>query len=422
MVNYAFNRPDREAMEHLLPCEYDSTSGVILRLAWHLGLMREEIHTLRWAQVDIDTAVVRLPNRSVPIPPELQSYLAQIKASRADCCDYVVISTRGKPIAEQYISKLARQALDRAGQRDVRLIDLRHDYVVRQLQDHDWQYASEVAGIDLVSLRNHFMCYVQTENVRPQPAPADTPPAIDHEKVAQLIASEQYSPAATLICLSAKVGLSVGEMQNLVWQQVDLSHAAITTGDRTVPIPADALAYLTKLKAHNDGRSDYVIISKRAGKPLEPAYISKTARAALVSAGIRNITLSDLRSDYIRRTQVEAPVLALTKAQGNVTRADVIKLLDASGMQAYHRLNHMVTAGKLVRVGARYFLPEHTSPPELHTELILDYLRKEGSAVRQDFARLLNILPRQVYPILQKLVLSGAVIFEDGRYSMPRQE
>jgi integrase len=349
------------------------------------------------------------------------SYLAELKSRQANCSDYVVASQKSKPFAEQYISRLAREALDRVGQKNVRLLDLRHDYVVRQLQEHDWQYVSQVSGIGLVSLRDHFMTHIQAEEIQPPPTPVDTPPAIDQKKIAQLMESERYSPAATLVCLSGRVGLLVGEMQYLTWRQIDFLQAVITLPDRTVPIPVDALTYLTELKTHDGTRSEYVIISKRAGKPLEAAYLSKTARTALVSAGICDVTLSDLRSDFIRRTQVEAPILALAKECGNVTRAEVIKLLDATRTQAYSRLNHMVMAGKLVRVGNRYFLPEQTTPPERHTELILNYLRRDGSAVRQDFARLLNVLPRQVYPILQKLVASGDIVFQDGRYYLSQR-
>ncbi len=321
-----------------------------------------------------------------------------------------------RPIAEQYISRLARQALDRAGLHEVRLIDLRHDYIVRQLRGHDWQYVSRVSGIGLVSLREHFMSYTGAERIRKKPAEAEAPPEINREKLIRLMESEQYSPAGTLIRLSWKVGLPVGEMQYLTWGQVDFSQAVITLPERNVPVAGDVLSYLKNLKEKNGGKSDYVIISKRAGKPLEAAYISKTARAALVSAGIYNVTLSDLRSEFIRRTQVEEPVIKLAGERGSVTRSGVIKLLNLSGTQAYARLSHMVASGKLVRVGSRYFLPERAVPPEKHDTLILDYLRREGSAVRQDFARLLNILPRQVYPILQKLVASGKIVFEGGRY------
>lgn len=424
MVNYELNRPDPNAMNLLLSREWDSAGGTIVRLAWYLGLMRGEIRTLSWSQVDFEAAMVRLSGRNVPIPPDMLTYLTGLQSARTAEVGYVVASEKGLPFTDQYISKLARQALDRVGQTSVRLIDLRHDYVLRQLFTHDWQYVSQVSGIGLVSLRDHFMPHVGNTGSRAEPDPCRAAPDIDREKIARLIESEHYSPAGTLVCLASWVGLPVGEMQRLTWRQVILSKAAIDLSDRTVPIPPDALRYLIKLKAHDAGRSEYVVISKRAGKPLESAYLSKTARAVLVSNGIRDVTLSDLRADFIRRTQVEPPVLALAKRRGGVTRTEAAELLGFTRSQAYARLSRMVDSGKLVRVGSRYFSPEQTAKPARHRELILEYLQKEGSAVRQDFARLLNILPRQVYPILRRLVLSGEIALREGRYylSAPQEQ
>lgn len=419
MINYELNRPDPDAMNQLLSENWDSASGVIVRLAWYLGLMRGEIRTLSWPQIDFDGAVVRLSGRAVPIPQDMLSYLKRLQSARTGAFGYIVVSDKGLPFTEQYISKLARQALDRVGQTSVRLIDLRHDYVLRQLAAHDWQYVSQVSGIGLVSLRDHFMPHIEQTWRRTRPAARRVFAELDQAAITRLIESEQYSPAGTLICLAARVGLLVSEMQNLTWQQVTLSKAVVNLPDRTVPIPPDALRYLMKLKTHDAGRSDYVVISKRAGKPLEAAYISKTARAALVSSGIRDVTLSDLRSDFLRRTQVEPPILAMAQKQGSVTRAAAAELLGVTRSQAYIRLSQMVSSGRLIRVGGRYFLPEQTTQPARHKEMILNYLRKEGSAVRQDFARLLNILPRQVYPILRHLVLSGEIELRDGRYYLP---
>lgn len=45
-------------------------------------------------------------------------------------------------------SRLARAALDAGDLKAVRLIDLRHDYVLRQLERHDWQYVSRITGLE----------------------------------------------------------------------------------------------------------------------------------------------------------------------------------------------------------------------------------------------------------------------------------
>jgi integrase len=95
MINYELNRPDPDAMNLLLSEEWDSASGMIVRLAWYLGLMRGEIRTLSWSQIDFDAAMVRLSDRSVPIPQDMLSYLAGLKSARATTFDYVVVSEKG---------------------------------------------------------------------------------------------------------------------------------------------------------------------------------------------------------------------------------------------------------------------------------------------------------------------------------------
>lgn len=413
MPTNAFYKPDEEALQALLIQEGQSAAGIILRLAWQLGLMRGEIHALDWSGVDLRQSMVRLPDRSVPIPAQLLSFFSDLTPRASGP---VAVGRSGRPLAEPYISRLARQALDSAGQEKVRLIDLRHDFIVRQLEQHDWQYVSQIAGVGAVSLREHFQVHARPRLEGVQPPVGRTPPQIDGERLARLLQTQRFTPAGTLIRLASRAGLAAGEMQYLTWGQVDWKAGTITLPDRTVALSADLRDYLTDLQAYAGARSEYIVVSRRAGKPLEAAYLSKTVRAALVSGGIPNVTLSDLRHDFLHRTLVEEPVLELVRKGGGITRGQVARLLSLTQTQAYYRLSRMTDAGRLVRVGNRYFLPRQTTAPELHAQLILDYLRREGSAVRQDFARLLSVLPRQVYPILQRLVASGRVVFENGRY------
>jgi integrase len=106
MINYELNRPDPDAMNQLLSENWDSASGVIVRLAWYLGLMRGEIRTLSWPQIDFDGAVVRLSGRAVPIPQDMLSYLKRLQSARTGAFGYIVVSDKGLPFTEQYISSL----------------------------------------------------------------------------------------------------------------------------------------------------------------------------------------------------------------------------------------------------------------------------------------------------------------------------
>ena len=55
-------------------------------------------------------------------------------------------------------------------------------------------------------------------------------------------------------------------------------------------------------------------------------------------------------------------------------------------------------------------------PREEHEEAIIQYLKEEGFAYRQDIARLLRIPASQCRPVLSRLVESGRVRMEEQRY------
>ena len=77
MQEYIVNRPDAGAMERVLQKNSDNAAGVILRLAWQAGLMRDEIQRLTWAQIDFLDQQIVLPDRTVPISEELAAWLAE---------------------------------------------------------------------------------------------------------------------------------------------------------------------------------------------------------------------------------------------------------------------------------------------------------------------------------------------------------
>ena len=72
---FQFHRPNRVLLEATLQKEGYRMAAVAVHLAWQLGLLRQEIHDLTWEQVDFASSVVRLPDREIPMSPELQVYL-----------------------------------------------------------------------------------------------------------------------------------------------------------------------------------------------------------------------------------------------------------------------------------------------------------------------------------------------------------
>lgn len=402
-------------MHRILRENSTNAAGTILRLAWQAGLLREEIQKLTWEQVDFLDQRIVLPDRSVPVSEELAQWLRELRGGRDLGQENVVLSDRDKkPLTPQSISRLARTALDKEGQTGVRLIDLRHDFVLRQLEEHDWQYVSRITGVEAVGLNVHFGEYLEEKRVSTRIRRKE-PLQIDEFALWKLLRAEGSSPAGATLWLTWQAGLQLEEIVTLRWEQVDWEKAELRLERRNAPLSAGALAMLRELRRDGDG-TGFVLTSPRSRQPYDRTRLSKLVRGALVRAGMDDVTLRDLRLDCGLRTGGEGQILALVRRQRAVTRNGVMELLGVSRTTAYNRLKQMVKRGKLTQVGARYYLPETVVPPERQGEVILEYIEKEGFAYRQDVARILGIEAAQCRPILQKLVAAGQLRQERQKY------
>mgnify|MGYP000024982797 FL=1 len=79
MQSYTLNRPDGALLCRVLEQHTNDAAGAILRLAWMAGLMRDEIQHLTWAQVDLLGEQLLLPDRAVPLAPELAAWLEALR-------------------------------------------------------------------------------------------------------------------------------------------------------------------------------------------------------------------------------------------------------------------------------------------------------------------------------------------------------
>ena len=151
MREYVVNRPDEAAMRRILEAEPASPEGVVLRLAWQQGLSRDEISDLTWEQVSFLDDRLELPDRMIPLEAEVRSCLWRLFQAHSEVSPYVVLSSRDRtPLRPESISRLARQALDREGQTSVRLMDLRHDWIIRQLADKDWPAVARISAARVI--------------------------------------------------------------------------------------------------------------------------------------------------------------------------------------------------------------------------------------------------------------------------------
>lgn len=421
MQEYVINRPEKGAMDQILQKNSYNAAETILRLAWQAGLLRDEIQHLTWAQIDFPYRQIVLPDRTVPISEELVDWLADLKDHRNGCSETVVLSDRDrKPLTPQSISRLARTALDKEGQTAIRLIDLRHDFVLRQLEEHDWQYVSRITGVEAAALNLHFSKHLREKKVSTR-IRREEPAQIDEFSLWKLVQTERTTPAGVTLWLTWQLGLRLEEIVALKWDQVDLEQGSLHMPDRTVSLTSGVHSVLKDLRAASPD-SVYVLTAPRSGQPYDRVRLSKLVRTLLIRAGMDNVTLRDLRLDCAARTGGEDQVMAYLRKHQSVTRNQVMELLGVSKTAAYTRLKQMEKRGKLTQVGARYYLKGNVVPPERQAEAILEYLAKEGFAYRQDIARLLRIDPGQCRPILQKMVAAGQIIQERQRYELKRGE
>lgn len=413
MQEYVVNRPDTSAMERALQENSRNAAGAILRLAWQAGLLRDEIQRLTWEQVDFLDAAIVLPDRKVPISRELTDWLRALREVRDRSQEAVVLSDRDhRPLTPQSISRLARTVLDKQGQQDVRLIDLRHDFVLRQLEEHDWQYVSRITGVEAAGLNVHFAGHLEEKKISTRISREESV-QIDEFALWKLLRTEGSSPAGIALWLTWQVGLRLEEIVVLRWDQVREDRLLLE--NREAPLSGGARKALEEL-ARASGREGYVLTAPRTRTPYDRTRLSKLVRAALIRAGLDNLTLRDLRVDCTIRSGGEGRIMSRVRQQGWITRNEVMDLLGVSRTTAYNRLKQMVNRDRLVQVGTRYYSPEAVVPPDRQAEVLLEYLGREGFAYRQDIARLLGIGAGQCRPLLQRMLASGDIVQERQRY------
>lgn len=409
----SYHPPEAPAVEALLGSP--GPEGIVLRLAYQAGLSREEISGLTWGQVSFLDNRLELPDRMVPLEPELREALWRLYQINHGASDRVALSSRGKrPLAPESISRLARMALDRAGQTGVRLMDLRHDWIRRQLEEKDWAEVARISGVEVPALQARFSGRIPERKERSRPAEQ-----VDEFKLWRVLQGERGSPAGLALWLAWQLGLQAQEIVGLTWDQV--GEDVITLPDREVPLTNAVRRQLDEARQRRrSGDPPQVLLTERSRRPVDLPRLSRMTRAALIRGGMEHVCLRDLRRDEGRED--EDTRLLEAAREGPLSRGDVMALLGVSKTAAYSRLHRLTERKKLVRVGGKYYLPESVVPPERHLEAIRVYLAQAGFAYRQDIVSLLRIRPKQCTLLLRRLVRSGDLIQRGQKYYLPEEE
>ena len=419
MSKVTMRRPDARAMAQLLAEQTQTAAGLILRLAWRQGLTREEIQRLTWNDVDFSAHQLRLPDRTIPLETETEDCLRR-QAERPDPpTPFVVVSDRRRQqMPPESISRLSRLALDSEGQK-VNLMDLRHDFVIRQLQTHDWPYVARVSGMAVSTLRDAFSPYLT------KPAAPENPLAQRDEAeylLWRVIQQEGSSPAGLALWMGWKLQMQPGEIASLTWGQVDFDQNLIRLPDRTVSMGSRLRRLLLDAwDRRKDPTEPRVFTAPTTGRPMDLSRLTTVTRTALIRGGLEHVNLRNLHT-WVRQGDRAQLLMAQAEEQGWLTREAVMERLGVSKSTARQYLLELREAGRLVRVGTRYYPAGAVADPDDHLDIIRAYLQEHGTGRRQDFIRLLGLEPEQGTLLLRRLTDRGERVLTGRHYTLPEQE
>lgn len=415
-------RLDETALRCLLEREQTGPEALVLRLAWLEGLTREEIAALTWDQVSFLDERLELPDRMVPLEGEVRALLWKLREAREEREEpgdpHVLLSARERrPMRLESISRLARQALDRGGLKGVRLLDLRYDWIARCLERMDWPEAARISGVEVATLQLRFSAAAPARR-----EPKAPPAQVDEFKLWKLLQAERGTTAGLAMWLSWQMGLQAQEMTALTWEDVDFQRGMIRLPDREAEMTSAVRRLLEEERRRRaPGEDPHLLLTERSRRPMDLPRLSRITRAALIRGGLERLTLRDLKRDDARDLEDER-ILQRVLEEGAVSRGEVSELLGFSKTATYTRLRRLTEHGRLVRVGAKYYLPGTVVPPERHREAIVQYLAQAGFAYRQDIVDLLHIQPKQCTLVLRRLVEEGTLVQIGQKYFLPQRQ
>ena len=290
-------------------------------------------------------------------------------------------------------------------------MDLRHDWIIRQLAERDWPEVARLSGVEMPALQARFGRFVEKKTTA-RPAAA-----VDEFKLWKVLQAERDTPAGLAMWLAWHMGLQAREIAALTWDQVE--EGEICLEDRRVPMTNAVRRLLAETKARRGPEADpHVLLTEQSQRPVDLPRLSRMVRAALIRGGMEDTRLMDLRRDEARESG-DAALLALAAEKGAISRGDVMAVLGLSRTAAYGRLHRLTERKKLIRVGGKYYLPGTVVPPEEQAEVIRAYLERMGFAYRQDIAELLHVRREQSAQILKRLVDRGELVRQGQKYLLP---
>lgn len=386
--------------------EGSSVAGIAARFAYQAGLLPTEMVNLKWPDFDLDKAVLTVGTRQIPISNDFLPLLKGRKSAYGNATKdrLVFFLDSGDPVHREQISKWARLALDRFGLYDVTLASLRNLFIGNMLCD-GWEYTSQITGLKYAALYN----FTKKHDIPTSRLPVS--PAFPTLKEAEaIVLSHNDSPAGTILRLAFYMGLSQGEMAKLKWDDMDLNVGKISAKDSIMP--ADLVSYLSELKAKNSRLSDHVIIGCRGHKALPSDYISRLGKQILVDAGYKDLTLKTLYRGALLDASNKSRIVDFIKGHGPSTKKEIVAGLALAENSCDYLFSSLTRENQLKTGGDSnnaYYLPEQQTPYDHQAEIVVQYIRDNGSITAPQTAALLSFNKREQYYLLNRMTKDGLI-------------
>lgn len=404
-----FHLPNGEKIEKFLNFYRCQPNALAISLAWRAGLNRQEISDLTWEQVDLERRLLRLPEREVPVCEALREYLARWEKYGRTELPYVMVSRRQKKhISPQGLSRLVKDAMAEMGQPEVGFVDLRYDFIRRQLLEHDWPYVLRITGVSLTTWRYELSGLFE---VKQDTAP--TQDAKDEEYLVWKILQENKTGAAGIaLWLVWQMRLSVAEASALTWEDIDFERGEIRLPDRTETMPRAVRDVLARERAsRTEADEGHVVLSPTARKAIDPCRLESVIRDLLVRGGIESKSLRQMRSRIDGGRDKEA-LLSFIRERGRVTFSDVTERFAFSANKTYKLLHALAEDGSVTHLSSGYYPAEQIVPVEQHRQVVLDAARAAGGVYCGDVTELLHISKRPAQKLLADMVREGLLTLE----------
>jgi len=418
-------RLDEEALLRVLERKKQTMVELLIRLAWQAGLTRRQITELAWNQVSFDTAEIRLPTHTVPIHPDLLDCLKERRnRSESQSSEYVVLTDALHTHPhEVVISRFLGAALDEEETlKDITFKDLRADFIIRALEQHGKTYAIRAAGISMGTLYMSYGQYLSQARENAIEISSSTDAEIDEEQLKAFLAAEGTSAAAIALWMNWKQGMTMEEIVSCTWQQVDFEKNVIRLADRESAMHPGVAQLLKEIReSRGEGEDPHVLLAPKSKKQFRSDRLYVVTRTALIKKGLDSLHLKTL-STLEDKKENEDKIVSYVKKNRFITRKKAASLLQTTDCISYNALARLIKSGKLVRVGARYYIPGTVVPPEEHQTVICDYLKSVGAVNRKEIANTLRIEARSCSWVLHKFVKEGIVVQRGQTYYLREDE